>query len=163
MELPLCLNFWLITANILGVRKCRTFTVLLVTTSAFFRQAKTAMILVSGNKQFQNVLSHEKTTLLHMLKTKAQISCTVIIQLINAFVFTSYSAIFLFLKNPKFQDSSYLLWLYNPVCVRLDRNPTDRFSNDVALYNYSSVEVAAEEIRCEYDDNSKITYVVGAH
>ena len=34
--------------------------------------------------------------------------------------------------NPKFQFSSHLQWLHSPVCVRLVRNPEDRFSHNEA-------------------------------
>ena len=42
-------------------------------------------------------------------KTKAQISCAVIAQLISAFVFVTWMVQFLFFLNLKFQDSSHLL------------------------------------------------------
>ena len=32
----------------------------------------------------------------------------------------------------KFKASSYLLWLYSPVCVRPGWKPKDRFSHDTA-------------------------------
>ena len=51
------------------------------------------------------------------MKTKPQISCTVTAQLIGAFVFATQIVQVLYLLNQKFQDSSYLLWLYSPVCV----------------------------------------------
>ena len=38
----------------------------------------------------------------------------------------------LYLLNPKFQASSYLLWLYSPVCVGTGRKPERWFSHDVA-------------------------------
>ena len=56
-------------------------------------------------------------------KTKAQISCAVTAQLISAFVFATRIVQFLFYLNPKFQDSSLLLWLYRSVCVRHGRKP----------------------------------------
>ena len=56
-------------------------------------------------------------------KTKTQISCAVTAQLITAFVFATHIVQSLYLLNPKFQASSYLLWLYSPVCGRPGRNP----------------------------------------
>ena len=50
-------------------------------------------------------------------KTKTQISFAVTATLISAFVFATRIVQFLFFLNPKFQASSHLLWLYNPVCV----------------------------------------------
>ena len=38
-------------------------------------------------------------------------------KLISAFVFATRIVHSLFFLNPKFQASSHLLWLYNPVCV----------------------------------------------
>ena len=38
----------------------------------------------------------------------------------------------LYFLNPKFQASSYLLWLYSLICVDLVGNPEDRFSYDTA-------------------------------
>ena len=48
--------------------------------------------------------------------SKAQISCAVTAQLINTFVFATQIIESLFLLNPKFQASSFLLWLYSLVC-----------------------------------------------
>ena len=56
-------------------------------------------------------------------KTKTQISCAVTAQLISAFVFATWIVQSLFYLNPKLQASSYLLWLYSPVCVRPGRKP----------------------------------------
>ena len=50
-------------------------------------------------------------------KTKAQISCAVTALLICTFVFTTRIVQFLFYLYPKFQDSSFFLWVYRPVCV----------------------------------------------
>ena len=52
---------------------------------------------------------HEKTGLLAMRKTKAQISFAVTAKLISAFVFATRVVQFLFFLNPKFQASSHLL------------------------------------------------------
>ena len=65
-------------------------------------------------------------------KTKAQISCAVIAQLISAFVFATRVVQFLYFLNPKFQASSYILWLYSLVCVGPGRTPEDRFSHNEA-------------------------------
>ena len=51
-------------------------------------------------------------------KTKAQISFAVAVKLISAFVFATLKVQSVFFLNPKFQASSYRLWLYRPVCVR---------------------------------------------
>ena len=56
-------------------------------------------------------------------KTKAPISGAVTAQLISAFVFATRRAQFLLYLYPKFQDSSFLLWLYRPVWVGPGRNP----------------------------------------
>ena len=49
-----------------------------------------------------------------------------------AFVFATHIVQSHYLLNPKFQASSYLLWLYSTVCVRPVGNPKDRFSHDTA-------------------------------
>ena len=56
-------------------------------------------------------------------KTKMQISCAVTAQLISAFVFAIQIVQSLHYLNPKFQASSYLLWLYSLVCVGPGRKP----------------------------------------
>ena len=56
-------------------------------------------------------------------KTKMQISCAVTAQLISAFVFATRIVQFLFYIYPKFQASSFILWLYSLVCVGLCRKP----------------------------------------
>ena len=56
-------------------------------------------------------------------KTKTQISFAVTAKLISAFVFATRIVQSLNYLNPKFQASSYLLWLYSPVCVGPDRKP----------------------------------------
>ena len=53
-------------------------------------------------------------------KTKTQISFAVTAKLISAIVFAIQIVQSLFYLNPKFQDSSHLLWLYSPVCVGPD-------------------------------------------
>ena len=52
-----------------------------------------------------------------------QISFAVTAKLIIAFVFAAQIEESLFFLHPKFQASSYLLWLYSPVCVGSGRNP----------------------------------------
>ena len=59
---------------------------------------------------------HEKTGFWHMQKQ-------VTAQLISAFVFTTGIVESLFFLDPKFQTSSYLLWLYSPVCVGPGHKP----------------------------------------
>ena len=63
----------------------------------------------------------EKTTCI--CETKTQISFAVTAKLISAFVFAIRIVQFLFYLNLKFQASSYLLWLYSPVCVGPGRKP----------------------------------------
>ena len=58
----------------------------------------------------------EKTGFFAYAKTKTQISFAVTAKLISAFVFATQIIQSLFFLNPKFQASSYLLWLYSPVC-----------------------------------------------
>ena len=54
-------------------------------------------------------------------------------QLINAFVFASQIVQSLYFLNPKFQVSSYLLWLYTARFVYdMVENPEDMFSHDTA-------------------------------
>ena len=62
---------------------------------------------------------HEKTCFLHMRKQKAQVSCAVIAQRINACAFAT--------KTAQFSTS-----MYGPVCVGPGREPEDRFSLDDA-------------------------------
>ena len=57
-------------------------------------------------------------------KTKAQ--------LISAFVFATKEVQFFYFRNPKCQTSSYLLWLYRPVCVEPGSKPKYRISHDAA-------------------------------
>ena len=61
---------------------------------------------------------HDKTGFLHMRKTKMQISFAVTTaKLISTFVFATQIVQSLYFLNPKFQASSYLMWLYSLVCV----------------------------------------------
>ena len=56
-------------------------------------------------------------------KTKRQINCAVTAQLISAFVFALQIEQSLYYLNPKFQDSSHLVWLYSLACVGPGRKP----------------------------------------
>ena len=56
-------------------------------------------------------------------KTKMQIICAVTAQLISAFVIAMRIVQSLYYLNPKFQASSYLLWLYSPICVEPGQKP----------------------------------------
>ena len=62
-------------------------------------------------------------------KTKAQISCTLTMQLINGFVLATYRIIVqtIYFLKLKFQASSHLRFVSNLV-----GNPDDRFSRDLA-------------------------------
>ena len=63
---------------------------------------------------------------------EADHSFAVTAKLISAFLFATRTVQSLYLPIPKFQASSYLLWLYSPACVDLVRNPEDRFSHNEA-------------------------------
>ena len=54
-------------------------------------------------------------------KTKAQISFAVTVKLISAFDFATMIVQLFFFRDPKFQASSHLIYLYRPVCVRPGR------------------------------------------
>ena len=80
----------------------------------------------NGTKRI-NEPRHEKTGFLHFCicenKDADQLRC--------AFVFASQILQSVYFLNPKFQVSSYLLWLYSPVCVGPgDGNPEDQFSHN---------------------------------
>ena len=65
----------------------------------------------------------EKIRLFAFAKTKTQISFAVTAKLISAFVFAIRIGESLFYRNPKFQASSHILWLYSTVCVGPGRKP----------------------------------------
>ena len=67
-------------------------------------------------------------------KTKTQISFAVTTKLISAFVFAIWIVQSLYYLNPKFQASSYLLWLHSPVCVRPGRKPRRPVSSQRGSY-----------------------------
>ena len=74
-------------------------------------------------------------------KTKTQISCAVTAQPSIAFVFATRIALFLFYLYPKFQASSFMLWLYSLVCVGHGGKPkllvfscTGSYNNTALLY-----------------------------
>ena len=91
------------------------------------------------------------------MKTKAQISFPVTAKLISAFVFATRTIHLILYLYPKFQDSSFLLCLFRPVCVGPDQKSrrlvflhrgsytNDRFSHDVAI--------AIPDIKCCKDKN----------
>ena len=56
-------------------------------------------------------------------KTKTQISFAVTAKPISVFVFATQIVQYLYYLNPKFQASSYLMWLYSLVCVGPGRKP----------------------------------------
>ena len=56
-------------------------------------------------------------------ETKTQISFAVTAKLISAFVFATRIVQSLYFIYTKFPASSYLLWLYSPVCVGPGRKP----------------------------------------
>ena len=75
--------------------------------------------------QYNKVIEKNETSrenkIFVYVKTKAQISCAVTAQLISAFVFATWIVQFLRYLDPKFQDSSFHLWVYRPVCVKPGR------------------------------------------
>ena len=79
-------------------------------------------------------------------KTKTQISFAVTAKLISAFVFATQIERFLFFLNPKVQASSYLLWLYSPVCVGPGRNPEDRFYHNEAQISSNTHLICSSEL-----------------
>ena len=68
---------------------------------------------------------HEQTCLCHMRTTKALISLRIRAVWSAALVFADKIVLYVYLLNPKFQDSSYLLWLSRPVWVLPGRYPED--------------------------------------
>ena len=79
------------------------------------------------------LLSHimRNPTFFANAKTKGQISCTVTVQLISAFVFSPKIHIVqsLYFLKPKFQASIHLLLLYSPVCVNPDQKESRQFTD----------------------------------
>ena len=57
------------------------------------------------------------------LCSNCTVSCAVTARLISTFVFPIRIVQILFFLNPKFQDSSHLLWLHGLLCVRPGRKP----------------------------------------
>ena len=68
-----------------------------------------------------NVSRVMNTVFASRAKTKAQISCAVIAQMIGAFVSATRILQFLLFLQIIFQDSSFILWLYRPVRDGPDR------------------------------------------
>ena len=85
---------------------------------------------------------HEKTNILHMRKTKAQISFAVIAKLISVFVFAIRIVQFISFLNTNFLVSSHLLCLYSSVCVGPVREPHYWFSHDAAQIGCHKSKVA---------------------
>ena len=73
-------------------------------------------------------------------KTKTQITFAVTAKLICVFVFATQIVQSLYFLNPKFQASSYLLWLYSPVCVGPGQKPEDRFSQNEGHFQSENFE-----------------------
>ena len=65
----------------------------------------------------RNEPRYEKTGFLHMRKQRRRSLRSITAQLISVFVFATRLVQSLYFINPKFQASSYLLWLYSLVCV----------------------------------------------
>ena len=68
---------------------------------------------------FLSRLITEKSCFLHMRKQSRKSAAW----LITAFVFTIYIVQSLYMLIPKFQASSYFMWLHSLVCVRLCWKP----------------------------------------
>ena len=76
-----------------------------------FRASCGCPVLHTNNQAWYH--THE---IFSFTKTKTQISCAVIAQLIRAFVFATRVVKFLLCLQPKFQDSSFHPWMYRQVC-----------------------------------------------
>ena len=76
-----------------------------------------------GDMPMQYEPRREKTVFFAYAKTKTQISFVVTAKLISTFVYATCIVQSLNYLNPKFQASSYLLWLYSPVCGGPGRKP----------------------------------------
>ena len=77
-------------------------------------------------------------------ENKEQISFAVTAKLIRTFVFATRMVQSLFFLNPKFQVTSYLLWLHSLVCVGPGRKPrrpvfSERGSYSKCLYIYEYI------------------------
>ena len=79
---------------------------------------------------------HEKTNVLHMRKTKTQISFAVTAKLSSAFLYATRTVQSPHFLHPKFQASSHLLELYSLVCVGPGRKP-ELWSSRVAAHMFS--------------------------
>ena len=72
------------------------------------------------------------------MKTKKQISCAVLAQLISAFVFAIRIVQSLYYLNSKFQASSHLLWLHSSACDGPGRKPRGPISSQRGSYESNS-------------------------
>ena len=71
------------------------------------------------------------------MKTKAQISCSVTVQLIRAFVFATKIVQSLYFLNQDFKPLAKLCGLFGyAVCVRSGQKSADRFCGDAAHIYY---------------------------
>ena len=75
----------------------------------------------------------------------------VVRKLVSAFAFATWIVQSLSFLNPKFQASSYLLWLYSLV-----GNPEDRFSHNEAHIHFEGDRISFE-LSC---DKQNLTFVV---
>ena len=88
-------------------------------------------------------LHHEKTCFLHIRNQKKQIICTVIAQLISAFVFGTQIVKSLCFLNPKFEASITIFSGHGCTALfvsDLFENPEDRFSLDVSHMHLHSMD-----------------------
>ena len=78
----------------------------------------------------------EKNRLFTYAKTKTQISFAVTAKLISDYAFAAWIVQSLFYLNPKFQASSYLLWLYSLVCVGPGQKPRRPVFSELGSYHW---------------------------
>ena len=93
----------------------------------------------------------EKTSFLHMRKTKTQISFAVTAKLISAFIFATRIVQSLYFLNTKFQASSHLLWLYSLVGPgRKPRGPvfSQRGSYNLTLSKATKIGFLQMRLKC---------------
>ena len=102
-------------------------------------------------------LRREKNGFLHMRK-QTQISFA---KLISAFVLATRKVRSLFFINPNFQASSYLLWLYSPVCVGPGQKPQRLiFSRRGSYYLYNEISVSIFRNRMSLNANQAFYLII---
>ena len=80
-------------------------------------------------------------------KAKMQISFAETTKLFSAFVFATLIVHSLYFLNPKFQASSYLLWLHSPICIGPCQKPLRPvFSQQGSYFIAEELEVAGSSV-----------------